>query len=138
MLLSWQPSTPASELTLSIRAVERGEAQGSCVCDDDCESGLSCNEGACYSIHGSSDAQVGELVCSLKDDGEYALSPDQVSDFLEAVQTNSVGYLLVIGRVAESKIAEVPDTLTHNGKRLPTSPIRTRGIDAIITRLEAP
>ena len=138
MLLSWLPSTPSADLTLSIRAIQRGEAQGSCVCDDDCSSGLSCNEGSCYAIHGSSDAQVGELVCSLKDDGEYSLSPSQVSDFLNAVQTDSVGYLLVIGRMAEDQISQVPDTLTHNGKRLSTAPIRTRGIDAIITRLEAP
>ncbi len=138
MLLSWLPSTPSYDLTLSIRAVGRGEAQGSCSCDDDCESGMSCDEGSCYAINGSSDTQIGELVCSVKDDGEFSLSPDQVSDFLKSVQVDAVGYLLVVGRLTEGEITQMPDTLTHNGKRLSTAAIRTRGIDAIITRLERP
>jgi hypothetical protein len=138
LTVSWLPSTPSAPLILSIRAVGQGDAQGSCTCDADCGTGMGCLNNQCYSLQGSSDAQLGELVCTLQDNGSFSITPDMIAPLLEATQINTSGYLLVLARATEGTINELPDTLSYNGRRIPTAPMRTRGIDAIITRLEGP
>ena len=134
MTIKWQPAS--HPLTVSVRALAQGEAQGSCSCDADCgSSGLVCKESQCLAAQGSSDAQIAEMVCTLSDDGEFTFSPDMMTTLVDG-SPQAVGYLLVISRIGESQIADPPDVLSHNGRRLKNAPIRTRGIDAIITRLE--
>ena len=135
MVLSWEPSTPTQALTLSIRLLGQGEAAGSCSCDADCGEGLSCLENQCYSVDGASDVQLAELVCTLKDDGSFSLASGSMAELLSQYQPH--GILMVVSRITEAEF-EVPDILSHNGKRLKHAPIRTRGVDAIMTRLEMP
>ncbi|MEC7987389.1 MAG: hypothetical protein VX278_19630 [Myxococcota bacterium] len=132
--LTWDPAPNASPLTVSIRLIGSGDAQGPCDCDADCSEGLVCQDTVCMPQHGASDQQLGELVCTLRDDGEFSIAPSMMAPLRGEVE--AAGALLIVSRVAESQISDPPSILTHNGKKLQNAPIRTRGIDAIITRLE--
>ena len=47
------------------------------------------------------------------------------------------GAVLMVSRQRESTMV-VPDALTYNGRRVSLSPVRTRILDIIATRLEGP
>ena len=136
MVLTWAPASTAHPLTVSILLLGEGTSQGACVCDEDCGDGLSCRENECFATNGSSDMLLAEYVCTLSDDGSYTMSKGSVSELLN--KTNAKGALLVVSRVAQGEISDIPAVLSHNEKQLTHAPIRTRGIDAIMTRLELP
>jgi hypothetical protein len=135
MELTWTAADSPQNLTIAIRAVA-SIPEGNCICDDDCGAGFSCVESTCFGDDGSSAKQLGELVCTVADDGSFTLSPDDVKSF--ASQLNDAdwaGSILVVSRINQGTIT-VPDVLTFNGKRISTGTIRTRAIDSIYTRLE--
>lgn len=137
MEITWTPADSAQSLTISLRNVGKNpEGEGACSCDEDCGSGFSCTEEKCFGDDGSSGQQLGELVCTVADDGSFSISPEDVAQLKK--QTESEGWsgsILVISRITEGEIT-IPDILTFNGKRMETEPVRTRAIDAIYTRLE--
>ena len=94
-----------------------------------------CSENSCYVEKGATDDQKGELVCTLKDDGEYVLKSKSIRDFQKAVGNDTLGYLLVVSRMKTGDL-DVPDVYSHNGKKIPSAKVRWRTMDSILTRLE--
>jgi len=137
MEIIWTPAASPQNLTIAIRAVA-STPEGICICDDDCGAGFSCVDSACLGDDGSSAKQLGELVCTVADDGAFTLSPEDVKTF--ASQLNDAeweGSILVVSRITQGTVT-VADVLTFNGKRIATGSVRTRAIDSIYTRLEVP
>ena len=133
--LNWNPASESSPLTISIRALGEGEPIGNCTCNDDCGVGMICSEKSCYVEKGATDDQKGELVCTLKDDGDFLLESKVIQDFQNALGKDTLGYLLVISRMKTGNL-DVPDVYSHNGKKIPSSKVRWRTMDNILTRLE--
>ena len=133
--LRWTPAEPAENLTLSLRVLAVG-VEAPCACEEDCGPGFTCEEGACVTDEGATWNQVGEVVCTVVDDGEFTLQPEQVAD-LGAWGAGSAGAMLLVSRISQGE-GEIPPILTWSGKRVDETTIRTRGIDTVVTRLEAP
>lgn len=135
--ITWAADNASEPLTISIRNLGRNpEGEGECSCDEDCGEGFSCTEGQCFGADGSSAHQLGELVCTVADDGSFTISPEDVAQLKKQTELESwVGSILIISRITEGEL-EIPDILTFNGKRMKTEPVRTRAIDAVYTRLE--
>ncbi|MFT7520183.1 MAG: hypothetical protein ACI9MC_002328 [Kiritimatiellia bacterium] len=133
--LTWTPASPPEPLTVSVRVVALGE-EAPCGCDADCGSGFTCDEGACVGDDGASWNQVGEVVCTLTDDGAFTLHP---SDFSRLGEwgAGSPGALLVVARLTHDE-GEVPPIRTWAGKKVDERTVRTRGIDAVVTRVLSP
>lgn len=137
MTVTWTPSALATPVTVAIR-YQGVYDEGACTCQSDCSTGFTCEEGQCVFDDGSGYNIVGELVCTVADDGEFTVDPS----FLETLDTwvsptDIRGYALAVGRISEGTVT-VPDALTYNGKRVGISPVRTRVLDLVYTRLEAP
>jgi hypothetical protein len=133
--LTWNVATEVTPLTLSIRALGKGESLGDCTCNEDCGTGMICNDNSCFVEKGATDDQRGELVCTLEDDGEFVLQNKQIQKLLQNTQADTLGYLLVVSRMKTGDL-EIPDVISHNGKRIPTKMVRWRTMDSILTRLE--
>jgi hypothetical protein len=136
MELSWTPSDEGAPLTISLRALGYGE-EGPCDCSEDCGPGFFCEDGACLGEDGASWNQLGELVCTVEDDGSFSLAPSEAQVLVDQAGSDWAGSILVASRSTEGQL-QVPDVLTFNGKRISNGPVRTRGIDAIFTRVEVP
>ena len=81
---------------------------------------------------------LGELTCTVADDGEFTFQPDHLETLDGWVSPNDVaGAVLAAARITEGT-ADVEDALTFNGKRVELSPVRSRLTDLLYTRLEAP
>ena len=46
--LNWGTVSQSSPITISLRALGRGETVGNCTCDDDCGTGMICSEKSCF------------------------------------------------------------------------------------------
>ena len=62
-------------------------------------------------------------------------SPLAKRSFIGWMLVLATGAVLIISRINNDTI-EVEDVLTWNGRRVGISPVRTRAIDAVVTRLE--
>ncbi len=134
MKLTWTPSEAGTPLTVVFRYLGWG-ADADCDCTNDCAPGFTCEYGACSFDDGSTWAPLGEVVCTVKDDGEFTLVYGDVQELDQAVYYYAGGAVLVVARIEEGTL-EVPDAVTYNGKRVELGPIRTRTIDAIYTRMD--
>ncbi len=145
LALTWTPAAEPAPLTVSLRLLVSG-VEGACDCAVGCGPGFTCETeagavtGDCVANEGSSWLVVGELVCTVADDGAFTLGPDQLETLglwvpwdPEWVQ----GAVLMVGRTVEGTMT-VPDVLTANGRRVEITPVRTRASDVIVTRLEGP
>ncbi|MBT3224477.1 MAG: hypothetical protein HN348_35870, partial [Proteobacteria bacterium] len=137
MVLHWKPSPLGDPLTVSLRYLGQGE-EGACDCNTDCGPGFSCRQSQCVGDEGATYDLVGEVTCTVADDGEFLFASQNMDTLNQWVDHSKVfGSIVVVSRMVEDTI-DVPDALTHNGKRVSISPVRTRAIDAIVTRLEWP
>jgi hypothetical protein len=134
MEITWTPSDPPQPLTIAIRTVG-SVSEGDCSCDEDCGSGFSCQEAECFGDDGSSSEQLGELLCTVTDDGTFSISPADVEQLQNNTKEKLAGSILIVSRITEGEIT-TPDVLSFNGKRIENGTVRTRAIDAIYTRLE--
>jgi hypothetical protein len=136
--ITWQPSDPPSPVTLTLRLLSNA-VEGSCGCAEDCAAGFTCApDGTCVSVEGVTGRPTGELTCTLHDDGAFTLTPDLVADLRRWVAPDlQDGAILLVSRLTEGEAA-LPDVRTFNDKRIPMAPVRTRAIDTVVTRLEAP
>ncbi|MCB9676715.1 MAG: hypothetical protein H6737_16480 [Alphaproteobacteria bacterium] len=137
MTLTWEPSTTSDPLTVSLRYLGAA-AQGVCAVDADCDIGVSCVEGECIPDDGDGSVVLGELVCTVVDDGVFSLSPDDL-EFLDAAvrEDQRAGAVLWVARMSEGTV-EIPDAMSYVGGRIPISPVRTRVTDVVVTRLDLP
>jgi hypothetical protein len=136
--LNWTPYSSetgdSQPLTIVIRLLGSGE-ESACDCNSDCSDGFSCQDGNCYGDEGAGWAPVGELACTVADDGDFSFKPEMMSDLWKWVDRSDVqGAVLLVSRQRESTL-NVPDALTYNGKRVSLTPVRTRALDIIATRL---
>ncbi|MDP6931798.1 MAG: hypothetical protein QGG40_02735 [Myxococcota bacterium] len=137
MDVTWTPSEEGTPLTLSIRYLGVGE-EYACSCSADCDDGFSCIDGSCYGDDGAGWVVLGELTCTVADDGKFTFRPSHLETLDGWVSPGDIaGAVLAAARITEGT-AEVEDALTFNGKRVPLSPVRTRLTDLLYTRLEAP
>jgi hypothetical protein len=137
MDISWTPSTSLGDVTLAVR-LHGAESEGACGCQADCGPGFACESGQCMGKDGSGSAVLGELVCTLADDGKHTLRPEQLGPLLQLAQGGKVaGATLWAARINEGT-AFIPDVLTWNGRKVGINPVRVRASDIIITRLESP
>lgn len=87
---------------------------------------------------GDGSVVLGDVTCTVVDDGSFTLTPEDLKFLDLAVDpAERRGAVLVVSRIWEGT-TDVPDVLTHSGGRVPLSPVRTRLIDAIFTRLDLP
>lgn len=137
MTVSWTPSVAGGPLTISLRYLGALE-EGVCDTDAECETGFSCDVGQCMPDDGSTGAPLGELLCTVHDDGEFTLAPEHLATLDQWVlPEDRVGAILVVARIEETSF-DVPDVLTWGGRRIAIRPIRGRAVDAIVTRLDLP
>jgi hypothetical protein len=137
MELSWTPSASQADLTLSIR-LHGTASEGACGCAADCGAGFGCESGQCMGKDGANSVVLGELVCTLSDDGAHTLAPAALGALWKWVSADQVaGVTLSVARINEGTVF-IPDVLTWNGKRVGINPIRVRASDIVLTRLEAP
>ena len=135
--LTWTPSASKGDVTLAIR-LHGAESEGACGCAADCGPGFTCEGGECMGKDGSSGVVLGELVCTLSDDGEHTLRPADVMTLSSWVPGKEIsGFTLWAARINE-RTTTIPDVLTWNGKRVGINPVRVRASDIIVTRLEGP
>lgn len=133
--ITWTPSPTAEPVTIALRYLGRGE-ESACCFDSDCEIGFSCEDSYCRADEGSGLDVVGELVCTVADNGEYTLQASALAELESHIDPSKIrGAVLAVGRVAEGEI-QVPDALTWTGKRVVLSPVRTRVLDLLYTRLQ--
>lgn len=135
--LQWTPSATGEPLTIALRLLGPGD-EGPCGCADDCDVGFSCELGRCRADRGAAGASLGELVCTVADDGLFVLEPDQLETLDAWVDpTATRGAALFVSRIVEGTV-EVPDVLTFNRKRVTITPVRTRTADVVVTRVTWP
>jgi hypothetical protein len=137
MELTWTPGARGDSLTLVVRILGYG-AEADCACGEDCGAGFSCDQGVCAPDEGSGWVAVGELACTVADDGAFSLTPALVRPLLQSAPGwERAGVALAVGRMVEGE-ATVPDVRSNAGRRIPITPVRTRMADLTWTRLEAP
>ena len=140
--LTWSPSESTEEardqpLTVVVRLLGTAE-ESTCDCNASCGDGFSCIDGSCVGNEGSGWSPMGELVCTVADDGEFKLTPVMLDNLWQWVDRDEVaGAVLLVSRQREGTLS-TEDALSFNGKAVPLSPVRTRALDIIATRLEAP
>jgi len=139
MVLSWEPSASRAPLTITVRYLGEG-VESECGCSADCGAGFTCEldtgsaNGVCVGDEGAGWVVLGELTCTVEDDGEFVLQPaDMAALNAQASPDNAV---LLVSRISESKLDSVADARTPNGLRVPISPVRVRVVDTIVTRLD--
>ena len=146
MTVEWDSLNNGDSITISIRYLSSGIET---LCDGctECADGFSCepedpdddnSARYCTAAEGSSWLVAGDVSCTVPDTGEFTLTTKHLEMLDLYVPPYYVdGALLTVSRKAEGTI-EVPDVRTFNGKRVKSSPVRTRATDLIITRLDAP
>ncbi len=134
--VSWTPSADSEPLTIVLRHLGWGD-EGSCDCNTGCGSGFTCRDNLCVADEGSGWHVLGELACTVADDGSFTITPDMVRSLNLYTDPNErAGSVLAVARLAEGSV-QIADALTYNGKRVTVSPVRTRISDITWTRLEA-
>jgi hypothetical protein len=136
--LAWTPGESGESLTVVVRILGIG-GEGDCSCAEDCGAGFSCdNWGTCVPDEGSGWVSLGEVACTVADDGEFSLTPEHMAPLLDAVPGwERAGAAMAVGRINEATV-DVPDVRTAAGRRVTITPVRTRISDLTWTRLEAP
>ena len=124
-------------LTIVLRLLGLGN-ESDCDCNTGCSTGFSCIDGSCVGAEGAGWVPVAELACTVDDDGLFNLQPAMFKDIWQWVDEDDVaGAVLLVSRQRQNTMV-VPDALTYNGRRVSLSPIRTRVLDIIATRLDGP
>jgi len=135
--LSWTPAPSPEPLTVVLRYLGWGD-EGACDCNTTCGPGFTCREGLCVGDEGSGWHVLGELACTVADDGSFTLSPDMLATLDVNIDSNErAGVVLAMSRMSEGSLT-VPDVLTFNGKKVSITPVRTRVSDIVWTRLSTP
>ncbi len=144
--ITWEPSSSAQAVTVSVRLLASG-LETPCDGCTSCDPGFHCEAEDsedpdsprwCTADEGSSWLSAGEVTCTVPDTGEFTLTREHLELLLLAVPPYNVnGAVLTVGRRLEGTLF-VPDALTYNGKRAPLNGVRTRTSDTIVTRLDAP
>jgi len=135
--IEWEPSALQEPLTIAVRLLGVDD-EGACGCGGVCEPGFACEDDRCVNVDGATSNPLGEVVCTVSDDGEFVLKPIHIQMLDAWVDPIEVrGAILLVARTTEGSFA-VPDVLSFNGKRIEVGEARTRGLDVIVTRLEAP
>ncbi|MEC8424838.1 MAG: hypothetical protein VX000_13735, partial [Myxococcota bacterium] len=135
--LTWTPGLRGDSLTVVVRILGYG-AEADCACGEDCGPGFFCDRGVCAPEEGSGWVAVGELACTVADDGAFSLTPALVGPLLQSGPAwERAGVVLAVGRMIEGEVV-VPDVRSNGGRRIPITPVRTRMADLVWTRLEAP
>lgn len=131
--LTWEP---AGELvTVQFRLLGWG-VEDDCLCGADCESGFTCEDGGCTGDDGAQWNVLGSVTCTVEDTGEWTMTPEMLQPLKDNTRPFDVaGAVLVIARSSEGSI-EVPDAMSWNGSRVPITPVRTRLVDLVATRVE--
>ncbi len=138
--LTWTPSEDASPMTVTLRLVGGAQESQCDWCEEDaCPDGTTCDEdGWCIPDHGSGWNVLGEVTCTVADDGECTLSPDDLVELETYWPVDTAdGALLFISRIEEDLIT-VPDVRSWHGDRIPVGDLRFRATDTIVSRLELP
>jgi len=140
-VLRWTPSTSGDSLTVTVRYLGWG-VETACDCSTDCGDGFVCEDGWCTGEEGAGWNVLGEVACTVEDDGEFALRAADLERLDVYADPRDPDYgvggvVLLVSRMSEGTLA-VSDALTWNGKRVAVTPVRTRVIDTIVTRLEMP
>ncbi len=137
MELSWTPAAQPEQLTVVLRMIGWGD-EGSCDCNTGCGPGFDCKDGLCVGEDGAGWRVLGELACTVADDGDFAITPAMLSTLHDNIDANErAGVVLAVARMSEGTVT-VPDVLTFNGKRVSITPVRTRISDIVWTRLSTP
>jgi len=133
--VGWEPE--GSTVTIAVRVMGWG-VEDDCDCDAACGDGFTCEEGACVGDDGASWSVLGEVTCTVTDDGEFSLGPNHMRTLTDAVAPwEMAGAVLMVARMHEGQ-ATVPPVRTANGKSVDINPIRTRTVDLVATRVEVP
>jgi len=140
-VLRWTPSASGDSLTVTVRYLGWG-VETACDCSTDCGEGFVCEDGWCAGEEGAGWNVLGEVTCTVEDDGEFALEASHLErlDLFSDPRDPDYGVggvVLMVSRMAEGTLT-VDDVHTWNGKRVPVTPVRTRVIDTVVTRLEMP
>ncbi len=139
MELAWEPSAARTPLTITVRYLGEG-VESECGCSADCGPGFTCEldtgsaNGVCVGEEGANWVVLGELTCTVEDDGEFVLQPSDMAAL--SAQLEPENAILLVSRIHEAKLESVADVRTSNGRRVPISPVRVRVIDTIVTRLD--
>ncbi len=137
MELSWTPAANPEPLTVVLRYIGWGD-EGSCDCNTTCGPGFTCREGLCVGEEGSGWHVLGELACTVADDGAFSLTPGMLATLDGNIDDNErAGVVLAMARLSEGTV-ELEDALTFNGKRVSITPARTRVADITWTRVSMP
>ena len=81
---------------------------------------------------------LGELACTVADDGAFSLTPGMLATLDGNIDDNErAGVVLAMARLSEGTV-ELEDALTFNGKRVSITPARTRVADITWTRVSMP
>ena len=140
MEVTWEPSANADPLTLTIRYLGEGD-EGACGCSADCGDGFHCElepngiKGSCIGDDGANWLILGEVTCTVVDDGSFTFTSDHLATLNSYV--NGHHAVLLASRMTETT-TDISDILSSNGKRVPAAPVRIRVIDTIVTRLDSP
>ncbi len=135
--LTWTPSQGQEPVTVVIRYLGWGD-EGSCDCNLGCGSGFTCRDGLCIGDEGAGWRVLGELACTVTDDGSFTMAPELLETLNYYVDEDDLaGRLMAVARMSEDTV-EVQDALTYNGKRVSVTPVRTRIADIVWTRLRTP
>ena len=131
--LTWEPA--GEPLTVQLRLLGWG-VEEDCLCSADCEAGFTCEDGGCVGDDGSQWNVLGSVTCTVEDTGEWTMTPEMLQSLKDNTRPFEVaGAVLVVARSSEGSV-DVPDVLSWNGGRVPISPVRTRLVDLVATRVE--
>lgn len=137
MELTWTPASSPEPLTVVLRYLGWGD-EGACDCNNVCGPGFTCKDGLCVGDEGSGWHVLGELACTVADDGSFSITPAMLATLDGNTNAGErAGVVLAMARLSEGSV-EVDDVLTYNGKRVSITPVRTRVADVVWTRLSMP
>ena len=135
--IRWATDEVSTPLTLTLRLHSWG-AEHACENTSECGDGATCDQGWCVGDEGSSWNILGELVCTLENNGSFRLRPVDVESLVDWYHPDDIiGATLMIARTQEHT-STIADVLTFNGLRSPSAPVLLRTTQAVLTRLEAP
>ena len=132
--IGWEPA--GAPVTIAVRVLGSGMEEG-CDCSGDCGDGFTCEEGSCVFEDGAGWNVVGELTCTVEDDGEFTLGPQHLRSLTDAVAPWEIaGAVLIVARMEEGQVDGLRAVHTANGKAVDINPVRLRTVDLLATRVE--
>ena len=137
MEITWTPAGTPEPVTVVLRYIGWGD-EGACDCNTRCGAGFTCRDDLCVPDEGSTWRVLGELACTVVDDGSFTIAPELLATLDHYTDDNEhAGSLLAVAHMSEGTV-EVEDALSYNGKRVSITPVRTRVSDITWTRLKQP